>query len=266
MKLRLLLLTTVVIAAAAACVNDSTPTLDSSLESAVQHGKPFNLHLANSVVVFANGQSYRLDFTKVVGDSRCAVGEDCLRPNAVILEVSLANLSTSDEATVHTLFFDSGLSEGIVGPFTVQILGIAPTIEKMSSSDDYVITLTANITPVGNSLDVKMTSTSTNVNVGDLVTYTASAVDAGSVQYSLMLESIVVGVLRQDGTLVRGSQTPVIELIEWAAGPSEASWTIRPLYAGSFRIQVAVTGEVLVGDKGEFSFVQGAEELPLHIE
>ncbi len=259
MKPHVLLLIAIAITAFSGCASDATPTptLVPYVDIHAEYGKPFDLHLTNSALLFADDQPYRLDFTNMVSDSRCAVGNECLRPDVAVIEVTLTNLSSAAGSVTHNLFFDAGPSTTILGPFTVQVLALSPPVEQVTSPSDYVLTLLVISTPVVGRLDVRMTSSTTSAKTGDQVTYTASADGSRLPQYTLTVNGVVVGVLRYDGTLVRGAQTPIIELVAWEAGHSEASWTIKPLGPGSFNLQVLVTGEIVIGNEGEVVFAEG---------
>jgi hypothetical protein len=207
-------------------------------------GNPFNLPLTNSALLSTNDQPYRLDFTNIVSDSRCPVGTECLRPDVAIVEVTLTDLGTNADPVTHLLFFDSGPSETIVGPFTIQVLALAPPAEQVRSPDDYLLTLVAKAIPTASNLDVQMISSATNVQVGDRVTYTATAAGVSRAQYTLTVNGVVVGITRFDGALIREAQTQMVELIDWTADASSASWTVEVLAVGEFQMEASISGSV----------------------
>jgi hypothetical protein len=245
MKSRLLFLNMVAVTLVAACGTNvtPTPTLAPLVDLHVADHEPFDLRLTNSALLFADDQPYRLDFTSVLADSRCPVGAECLRPDAAIFDITLSDLGADGGTESYQLFFDSGPSEGIVGPFTVQILAITPDVEEVHSPSDYVVTLVVSTTPVEASIDVHMASSASTVVSGDRVTYTASATGLARAQYTLSVDGVIVGITRHDGTLTRNSQTPVIELIDWSADATNASWTIEVRSPGAFVMEASIIGK-----------------------
>jgi hypothetical protein len=269
MKPRLLLLTAIAIAitAVSGCASDATPTptLVPYVDLHSEHGKPFDLRLTNSAFLFAGDQTYRLDFTNMVSDSRCAIGNECLRPDVAVVEVTLTNLSSGAGSVTHSLFFDAGPSEAILGPFTVQVLAVAPAVEEVVSPSEYAVTLLVHVTPAADSLDVQMTSSGTSAKVGDHVTYTASASAAGfsRAQYILLVNGVIVGITHYDGTLSSSSRTPVIELIDWTANATSASWTIEVRADGAFEMEASILA-LVDGDQGVVS-AQGRDGAQLSV-
>jgi hypothetical protein len=242
MKLRLMFLTIIVVTSVAGCGANMTPspTMEPQVDRPSTLGEPFTLHPSNSAFLEAGGQPYLLDFKKVLADSRCPVGIECLRPDAAIIEVTLSGPGFGSGTESYQLFFDSGPSEGIVGPFTVQILAITPDVEHVMSPSDYAIHLVVRASPVEANIDVQMTSSASIAVVGDRVTYTVSAAGLAHAQYTLSVNGVIVGIMQHDGTLTRDSQTPVIELLDWSADASNASWTIDVLTAGTFVMEASI--------------------------
>jgi hypothetical protein len=268
MKLTLAILATLTALFFAACSSsdepDPTPTLGASVDLHVERGKPFDLRISNSALLLADGDPYRLDFTNVIADSRCPADGECLRPDVAIFEFTLTDLDSDDGSTIHQMFFDAGPSEAVVGPFTVQLLAVTPTVEDASSPSDYVLTLLAGVTPEPSSLIVNMTSTATSATTGDRVTYTLNVEGVSRPQYTLTTGGALLGIVRHDGTLTRGSQTPVFDLLDWSADETHASWTVEVLSPGEFQIQAAVLASLQ--DVQTFSPVTGQAISQLVVE
>lgn len=268
MKFHSLLLLAIAITAFSGCANDATPTptLGPYVDFLPEDGKPFDLGLTNSAFLLAGDQPYRLDFTNMVSDSRCVVGSECLRPDVAVIEVTLTNLSSGAGSVTHNLFFDDGPSEAVLGPFTVQVLALAPAVEEVASPSEYVVTLIVHVTPESDSLDVQMTSSATSSKVGDQVTYTASASASELLraQYTLSINGVVVGITRYDSTLSRSSRTPVIELIAWTADSTSASWIVLLHAEGEFMVEASILGSVAQG-AGVMS-ARGTASSPLSVD
>ena len=242
MQLHLLFLTIIAAALVTACGSNVAPTpkLESQIDLHATLGEPFTLHPSGSALLEAGEQRYRFDLKNILADSRCPSGTECLRPNIAIIEVTLTGLGLEASTEPYQLFFDPGSSEEVVGPFTVQILAITPDVEHVEFSSDYAISLLVTATPVEASLDVHMTSSASFASVGERVIYTASAVGLAHAQYTLSVNGAVVGIMRHDGTLRRSSQTLVIELVDWSANATNASWTIEVLTPGVFVMEASI--------------------------
>jgi hypothetical protein len=242
MQVHLLFLTIIAAVLVTACGDYVTPTpkLEPQIDLHPALGEPFTLHPSDSALLETGEKRYRFDLKKVLADSRCPAGTECLRPNIAIIEIALTSLGLEGRAESYELFFDPGPSEGVVGPFTVQILAITPDVEHVESSFDYAISLLVTATPTDANLDVHMTSTASIAAVGDSVTYGASAAGLAHAQYTLSVNGAVVGITRHDGTLTRSSQTPVIELVGWSADSTNASWTIQVLTPGVFVMEASI--------------------------
>jgi hypothetical protein len=252
MKRSLLLVAAIAITAISACADQATPTPTLAPNVDIHpYGVPFDLRVADSAFLFADGEPYRLDLASIASDSRCPAAAECLRPDVAVIEVTLTDLAPNGGTETHNLFFDSGRSEAAVGPFTVQVLELTPTVGEVTSPADYVVTLLTHETPAEKSLDVQVGSSATRAQVRDRVTYTARASSAtgplSHAQYTLTASNAVVGITRDDGTLTRGSQTAVIELVEWTADDEGASWTIEVLSVGEFEMEVSILASIAGG-------------------
>jgi hypothetical protein len=269
MALAAFLLITLLGACAAEPTPTPTPTPRPQVDIHVSAEEPFVLGLGDSAFLFANDHPYRLDFDGVVGDSRCPVGSECLRPDVAILEFTLTDFDSSEEPVAQQLFFDSGQSSAPIGPFSIQILSLLPRVEDVDSPDLYRVTLLSNVTPENPSpveLDIAMTASTQTAAVGDRVAYTASAAGAGRAQYSLLLNQAVVGILRYDGKLARGPQTSVIDLVEWEVDEHGARWVITPLVEGEFVVDIVVRGAIEVSTTAENRFIAGKRAGTLTVE
>ena len=271
-QLRLLLLATIIITNTVACSNNVTPALtpiptstpNSLPDLEIEHGKRFDLQLSNSTLLSANGQTYLLSFTNVLADSRCPIGTECLRPDTAIIEVALTDLGSDANPVAHLLFLDPGTSDFAAGPFTLQVLALYPPVEKVSSSEDYSLTLLASITPKPSSLDVDFTSSTMTAKVGDQVIYKATAAGLSRAHYTLTMDSVVIGITSFDGSLVRGAQTPIAKLVASSSDSISASWTIEVLAAGSFTMEGSILGWTDGADGA--SSVRGAASATLFVD
>ena len=271
-KSRLLLLATISIISTVACSNTATPTITSLPNSMpnslpgleIEHGKQFDLQLSNSALLSANDQKYLLSFTNVLADSRCPVGTECLRPDTAIIEVTLTELGTNANPVAHLLFVDPGTSEFAAGPFTLQVLALHPPVEKVSSSENYFLTLLASITSKAPSFAVDFTSSTKAAKVGDQVIYKTTAAGLSRAHYTLTMDSVVIGITSFDGNLVRGPQTPIVKLVAWSADSISASWTIEILATGSFTLESSIFG--WTDDADATSTVKGAASTILFVD
>ena len=79
------------------------------------------------------------------------------------------------------------------------------------------------------------------------------------------MEQAVVSLVRHDGTQVRGSQTPVIELRAADVHAGVAPWSIAGLEPGVYNFSVIVSGEA--GDGGPTrKFIRASREFTITIE
>ena len=244
----------------AACGKDPTPT--PSLDLHPEMGKPFEMRIGDAA--FIDAQGYRVTFKSIESDSRCPPNGQCLHPDVAIIVLEIRPTASSD-AVEHKVFFDSGTSVESIEGYDVQILKLEPQVDKVKSPSDYVMTLVIT-KPTGTpTINPHVSYDRNYAKVGDVVTFTASSDGAGLAQYTLEASDVVVAILRYDGTLVRGPQTPVIELVDWSADADQATWKIKMLGAGVFSMKATVTGEVPIGD-GAYCFTFGNASTFLTVE
>ena len=246
----------------AACSPGPTPTLAPNTDLHPELGKPFDLRIGDSAFIDAVG--YRIDVKGVPSDSRCPDEGECLQPDVAIVAIEVRETAAS-EPRPHQIFFDPGTSVTTIGGYDIQVLELRPPFDEVRGPADYVVTLLVTRTQPDLILDPRMTSTSGSVRTGGEVTFTASADGSGLAQYTLTANEAVIGISRYDGTLVRGSQSPVIELVSWTADAQQATWTVRMLNTGRFTMTASVSGEVPIGG-GAFAFAHGAASAQLTVE
>lgn len=259
-----LLVIPVLVLAMAACSSSATPTptLSPNADLHPTLGEPFVMRIGNSAFIDANG--YRIDFVSVPSDSRCPKDAQCMQPDVALIGLKVRESATAD-AVSHNVFFDSSPSTETVGAYTIQVLGLQPRIEDVTDSANYVVTLLVTKPVDAPTLNPQVSYSASSAHPGDEVTFTAKSDGSGLTQYTLLANNVVIGILRYDGTLARGSQAPAIELAKWSADANQASWTIKSQDASDLTMTVEVSGKAKA-DSGGDAFISGSATMHLSIQ
>ena len=119
--------------------NPPTPTASRDLFPTL--GEPFEMRIGNSVFIDAEG--YRIDFTDVVSDSRCAVGVECVTAGRAVIELSIREAAAVPDALHLLAIGDAGPEPTAVdvGPYNIALEALAPQPHADGRELDYVATL-----------------------------------------------------------------------------------------------------------------------------
>jgi hypothetical protein len=263
------ILLTIAVASIAGCGSDEptptpgptlTPTQGPFVELHPAYAEPFVMSPPLDAA-FIGPDGYQIRFRSVLADSRCPADAACLVPDIAILEFEILESATAIAAT-HQLFFDSGPSIETVGGYDIQVLALEPEPSELTSPSDYRATLLVTETASIVDAEVALTISAVSTSVGEPVEVTAQIEATNHTQYTLLIGSAVVSIVRDNGVPLRGSQTPVVEVLGASVSAGVVSWVITGTEPGTFRFTVAIVGEAEDGD-GAAAFIQGSEAFTL---
>lgn len=239
-----------------------TPTLRPHADLHTFLGEPFEMRLPRYSAYV--GDEFRVDFKSILADSRCPIDAACLVPNLAIIELGVLE-STSSTVATHQVFFDSGASVTTIGGYDIQVLALEPAAAEVTSPTDYRLTLLVTETPSLAPVDVDLTISTNDTTVGAPITIAANLAGTTHTQYMLLVEQAVVSVVRHDGTQVRGSQTPVIELRAANVHEGVSTWSIVGMEPDIYNFRVIVSGEAVDGSSAR-KFIRASREFTITIE
>ena len=102
--------------------------------------KPFTLKLGAAESI--DGDGLRIQFERVVSDSRCPKGAQCIRAGEAVIQIAVTRGSTKESYDLKTMPPDASRVE--IDRYRVTLVAVEPepTLESPPPQGDYTATLT----------------------------------------------------------------------------------------------------------------------------
>lgn len=228
-------------------------------------GEPFELPVNGSA--FLDEHGYRVTFMRVVQDNRCPDGVNCPVAGAAVIELQVRQSST-DAGRRHTFGIGDDSAEPpsqTVGNFEIELMDLSPTPAGPGTAPTAtLVARRAQSTP--GQLDINARVEPSSAAASGAIEVITDAGGSGIPQYTLWIANSPVSTLRYDGTLIGETAIEGMEITEWSADSSGASWSIKAGIAGDIPVKVSVNGEVRASLEGPFMFAYGEKTFTITVD